>query len=71
MVRGSKGRVIALGTVGKLLPTVFVAGVPAHSGFPLNGLNAGTLAAAIAARVESASELTDNSRRCREHYRAF
>jgi len=58
---GSKGRVIALGTVGKLLPTVFVAGVPAHSGFPLNGVNAGALAAAIAARIEWAPELTDGS----------
>ncbi|WP_189343607.1 MULTISPECIES: M20/M25/M40 family metallo-hydrolase [unclassified Mesorhizobium] len=31
---GSKGRVIALGTVGKLLPTAFVVGIPTHSGFP-------------------------------------
>ncbi|TGV15037.1 M20/M25/M40 family metallo-hydrolase [Mesorhizobium sp. M8A.F.Ca.ET.173.01.1.1] len=37
---GSKGRIIALGTVGKLLPTAYVIGIPAHSGFPLNGLNA-------------------------------
>ncbi|MER9770705.1 M20/M25/M40 family metallo-hydrolase [Mesorhizobium sp. M0220] len=59
---GSKGRVIALGTVGKLLPTAHVVGVPAHSGFPLSGLNAATIAAAIAARVEWASELTDDSR---------
>lgn len=58
---GSKGRVIALATVGKLLPTAHVVGVPAHSGFPLNGLNAATVAAAIAARVEWASELTDNA----------
>ncbi|RVD53429.1 MAG: M20/M25/M40 family metallo-hydrolase [Mesorhizobium sp.] len=59
---GSKGRIIALGTVGKLLPTAYVVGVPAHSGFPLNGLNAATLAAAIATRVEWAPELTDQSR---------
>ncbi|MER8578861.1 M20/M25/M40 family metallo-hydrolase [Mesorhizobium sp. M1423] len=32
---GSKGRIIALGTVGKLLPTAHVVGVPAHSGFPV------------------------------------
>jgi arginine utilization protein RocB len=57
---GSKGRIIASGTVGKLLPTAYVVGVAAHSGFPMNGLNAGTLAAAIAARVEWAPELTDN-----------
>ncbi|WJI35649.1 MULTISPECIES: M20/M25/M40 family metallo-hydrolase [Mesorhizobium] len=56
---GSKGRVIALGTVGKLLPTAFVVGVPTHSGFPLNGLNAAAIAAAIAARLEWAPELTE------------
>lgn len=56
---GSQGRIIALGTVGKVLPTACVVGIPAHSGFPLNGVNAATLAAAIAARVEWASELTD------------
>ncbi|RUW53083.1 M20/M25/M40 family metallo-hydrolase [Mesorhizobium sp. M8A.F.Ca.ET.021.01.1.1] len=58
---GSKGRVIALGTVGKLLPTAFVVGIPTHSGFPLNGLNAATIAAAIAARLEWAAELTETS----------
>lgn len=58
---GGQGRVIALGTVGKLLPTAFVAGIPTHSGFPLNGLNAGALAAAVAARVEWAPELTDDA----------
>lgn len=58
---GTAGRVIALGTVGKLLPTALVVGTPTHSGFPLNGLNAGALAAAIAARVEWASELADDT----------
>lgn len=58
---GRQGRVIALGTVGKLLPTAFVAGIPAHGGFPLNGVNAGALAAAIAARVEWAAELADDA----------
>ena len=56
---GHDGRVIALGTVGKLLPTALVIGTPAHSGFPFNGINAGALAAAIAARVEWAEELTE------------
>jgi arginine utilization protein RocB len=56
---GSKGRIIALGTVGKLLPTAYVVGVPAHSGFPLSGLNAAAIAAEIAARVEWAPELTE------------
>ena len=57
---GTMGRVVALGTVGKL-PTALVIGTPTHSGFPLNGLNAGPLAAAIAARVEWAPELTDKT----------
>lgn len=56
---GEDGRVIALGTVGKLLPTALVVGVPTHSGFPFNGLNAAVLAAAIAARVEWCQELTE------------
>ncbi len=58
---GEDGRAIALGTVGKLLPTAFVVGVPTHSGFPRNGINAGALAGAIAARVEWSSELTDET----------
>ena len=58
---GTAGRVIALGTVGKVLPTAFVVGVPVHSGFPLRGINAAVLAAAIARRLEWAPELSDNS----------
>lgn len=58
---GSAGRAIALGTVGKVLPMAFVAGVATHSGFPYNGLNAAVLLAAICARVEWAAELTDDT----------
>ena len=58
---GSAGRAIATGTVGKLLPTAYVVGVPTHGGFPFNGINAATLIAAIAARLEWATELTDDS----------
>ncbi len=58
---GSDGRVVALGTVGKVLPTAFVVGVPVHSGFPLRGINAAVLAAAIVRRMEWAPELTDDS----------
>lgn len=57
---GAQGRVVAQGTVGKLLPTAFVAGAPTHAGFPLNGLNAGVIAAGIASRIEWAAELTDD-----------
>lgn len=58
---GTAGRVVALGTVGKVLPTAFVVGAPVHSGFPLRGLNAAVLAAALALRLEWAPELTDES----------
>ncbi len=56
---GADGRVVALGTIGKLLPTAFVVGLPTHAGYPHAGVNAAVLAAAIAARVEWAPELTD------------
>lgn len=58
---GSSGRKVALGTVGKVLPTAFIAGLPAHSGFPFNGVSASALAAAMIARVEWAPELTDHA----------
>ena len=56
---GTPGRVVALGTIGKLLPTAFVIGLPTHAGYPHAGVNAAVLAAAIAARIEWAPELTD------------
>ena len=58
---GTTGQAIATGTVGKVLPTAFVVGVPTHSGFPLNGVNAAVLLAAICARVEWSPALTDGS----------
>lgn len=58
---GRNGRIIATGTIGKVLPTAFVAGVAAHSGFPLNGVNAAVIASAIAMRIEWAPELTDHA----------
>ncbi len=57
---GDEGRVLALGTVGKVLPTALVIGTPVHSGFPLRGINAAVLAGAIAHRLEWAPELTDS-----------
>lgn len=58
---GVAGRAIALGTVGKVLPTALVIGRPVHSGFALRGLNAAVIAGAIATRLEWAPELTDDS----------
>ncbi len=56
---GSAGRMIAHGSVGKLLLTAYVAGVPAHACYPFAGVNAGAIAGAIAADAEWAPELAD------------
>jgi arginine utilization protein RocB len=58
---GAKGRVIALGTIGKLLPTAFVAGIPTHAGFPLAGVNAAVLAAMVAREAEWSPGLADTA----------
>jgi arginine utilization protein RocB len=58
---GSMGRAVALGTIGKLLPSAMVVGVPTHAGYAFNGLNACVLAGALAAEVEWAKSLTERS----------
>lgn len=58
---GSAGRAVALGSVGKLLLTAFVVGQQSHASHPYQGLNAGALAAALAARLEWADELADGA----------
>lgn len=56
---GTVGRSVALGSVGKLLPTALVIGQPTHASHPLQGVNAAALAGEIASRLEWAVELTD------------
>jgi arginine utilization protein RocB len=56
---GSVGRSIALGSVGKVLPTAYVVGLRSHASHPYQGLNAGALAGALAARLEWMPELSD------------
>jgi arginine utilization protein RocB len=56
---GSTGRAVAMGSVGKLLPTAFVVGQPSHASHPFQGINAVALAGALAARMEWAPELAD------------
>jgi arginine utilization protein RocB len=56
---GSVGSAIALGSVGKVLLTATVFGVPAHASHPYLGLNPAALAGALAARLEWAHELAD------------
>jgi arginine utilization protein RocB len=58
---GSTGRAVALGTIGKLLPSAMVVGLPTHAGYAFNGLNACVLAGALAAEVEWAEALTERS----------
>lgn len=58
---GSMGRAVALGTIGKLLPSAMVVGLPTHAGYAFNGLNACVIAGALAAEVEWAEALTERS----------
>ncbi len=56
---GSLGRVIAMGSVGKLLPTSLVIGRPAHASYAFRGLGAAALAGALAAEMEWLPALTE------------
>jgi arginine utilization protein RocB len=58
---GTTGRAVALGTIGKLLPSAMVVGLPTHAGYAFNGFNACVLAGALAAEVEWAEALTERS----------
>ena len=60
---GRAGRVVALGTIGKLLPTAFVVGKEAHASFPEDGANAAYLAAELVTEFELAPELAETSGR--------
>jgi arginine utilization protein RocB len=57
---GTAGRAVALGSVGKLLATALVVGVPTHASHPCQGLNAAALAGELARRIEWAPELADS-----------
>lgn len=58
---GSTGRAVALGTIGKLLPSAFVAGQATHAGYSFSGLGACALAGIIATAVEWAPQLTEKN----------
>lgn len=53
------GQAIFLGSVGKLLPSVYIAGRDTHAGAPFAGVNPNFLAAAITQRVECGTALMD------------
>jgi arginine utilization protein RocB len=56
---GSTGQTIFLGTVGKLLPSVYVVGRDTHAGVPFDGVNANLIAAEITRRIECNAALSD------------
>ncbi|MDQ3249156.1 MAG: hypothetical protein M3Q45_08110, partial [Chloroflexota bacterium] len=56
---GSEGRAVFMGSVGKLLPSVYIAGRETHAGSPFAGVNATFLAAAITQQLECNAGLTD------------
>lgn len=58
---GSYGRAIALGTIGKLLPSALVIGRAAHAGYSFDGLGACALAGALAAAIEWSPDLTERT----------
>jgi arginine utilization protein RocB len=58
---GSLGRSVALGSIGKLLVSAFVAGKEAHACYPQDGANAAYLAAELVAEFELAPELSEAS----------
>ena len=58
---GAEGRVVALGTVGKLLPAALVVGRAVHAAELARGVNAGLLAAAIVEAVEWSGALAERT----------
>ncbi len=56
---GAAGRVVALGSIGKQLPTAYVAGKEAHACYPQDGANAAYLAAELLTEFELAPELAE------------
>jgi arginine utilization protein RocB len=58
---GRIGRSVALGTIGKILPSALVVGQATHAGYSFNGIGACAVAGGIAAEVEWSPELTDRT----------
>ncbi len=58
---GEIGRVVMLGSVGKLLPSALVVGRPGHAADSFRGLGAAALAGALAAEIEWSPDLTERT----------
>jgi arginine utilization protein RocB len=56
---GSSGRAVYLGSIGKLLVTVFAVGVDTHAGYALEGVNANYLLSEVTRRLECNPDLAD------------
>ncbi len=56
---GDDGKAVFLGSVGKVLPSVFFVGRPTHAGAPFDGVNAALLAAELTRRIEANPALGD------------
>jgi arginine utilization protein RocB len=58
---GEAGRVVMLGSVGKLLPSALVVGRPGHAADSFRGLGAAALAGVLAAEIEWSPDLTERT----------
>jgi arginine utilization protein RocB len=56
---GRDGRAVFMGSVGKLLPSVYVVGRDTHAGAPFDGVSATLIAAEITRRIECNPDLAD------------
>ncbi len=57
---GSEGQAVFLGSVGKLLPSVYLLGRDTHAGAPFDGVGANLLAAEVTRQVECNPALCDS-----------
>jgi Arginine degradation protein (predicted deacylase) len=57
--KGDKSRYIYTGTIGKLLPFVFCAGVEAHAGDPFSGISSSLLSSAVTFLLEDNVDLCE------------
>ncbi len=58
---GDEERPIYIGTIGKLLPSLFVAGLETHAGDPFRGFDPNWLVAEVVRRVDYNTDLSDRA----------
>lgn len=57
---GDRNKYIYTGTIGKLLPTIFFAGIETHAGEPFNGISSSLLSSITTSIIEANTELCEN-----------